>query len=235
MDKWNERVATWRQWADQKGMSVEFEYWGEYEIFTRLSREEHRGRYLFWFGQDLFSSEWFNRRLAEVIADAGERYTRELNVDLPVEKLFDGLGRTADFYARIKTRYGIIKRAFESATGLPPADKVGAPRDALAEPIRELLPLLAAIESTDVHHINFRRIGELADDAAQRSWDYIEAIRQVAAQKPAFDQPQPQPGTISDRQRLSFIEHDAHATEAGPVRRSRHTRSRTFRRALRVW
>lgn len=116
MDKWNERVATWCGWAGKKGMSAEFEYWGEHEIFTRLSREEHRGRYLFWFNQELFSAEWFDRRLEEVIADAGERYTPELNVELPVAKLFDGLGRTAAFYARIKTLYGIAKRAFTSAT-----------------------------------------------------------------------------------------------------------------------
>ena len=55
MDTWNERVERWKRWAQEKGMSVEFEYWGEHQIFERLSREEHRGRHFFWFNRELFS------------------------------------------------------------------------------------------------------------------------------------------------------------------------------------
>ena len=38
-----------------EGMSVEFPYWGEHQIWDRLSREEHRGRYFFWFNREFFS------------------------------------------------------------------------------------------------------------------------------------------------------------------------------------
>jgi len=48
MDKWNRRVEKWQRWAQAKKRNVEFPYWGEHEIFLRLSREEHRGRYFFW-------------------------------------------------------------------------------------------------------------------------------------------------------------------------------------------
>lgn len=47
MDKWKEHVKKWEGWAQEKGMSVEFNYWGEHEIWERLSREEHRGRHFF--------------------------------------------------------------------------------------------------------------------------------------------------------------------------------------------
>ena len=53
LDKWNERVTKWKEWASNRGTEVSFNYWGEHEIVERLSREEHRGRYLFWFNDQL--------------------------------------------------------------------------------------------------------------------------------------------------------------------------------------
>jgi len=110
MDKWNERVRVWRGWATDKGMAVEFEYWGDHEIFERLSREEHRGRYYFWFRQNLFSDEWFRNRAEEAIANVGPRYTPELDVHLPIARLFDGLARTTSFFERIKGLVSSIKK-----------------------------------------------------------------------------------------------------------------------------
>ena len=97
LDKWNQRVAKWKRWGDQKKTSVEFKYWGQSEIFERLSREEHRGCYWFWFNQEHLSLDWFRKRLEEAINNAGARYTAELNVEVPVSKHFDALGRTKAF------------------------------------------------------------------------------------------------------------------------------------------
>jgi len=97
MDKWNARVKKWQDWTGQ-GRSVEFRYWGNYEIWERLSREEHRGRYYFWFNREFFSKQWFQERLDEAVINAGARYTPALNVELPIARLFDGLGRTIAFF-----------------------------------------------------------------------------------------------------------------------------------------
>jgi hypothetical protein len=80
-------------------VAVEFECWGEQFVLTRLSLEEHRGRFFFWFHQELFSNRWFQERLDEAIT--GPRYTPDLNVDLPIARLFDGLGRTTAFFERL--------------------------------------------------------------------------------------------------------------------------------------
>jgi hypothetical protein len=111
MEKWDDYVRKWQTWVQKKGMAVEFSYWGEHEIWERLSREEHRGRYFFWFNKELFSQTWFENRIKETIANVGPRYTPELNVELTIARLFDGLGRTSEFYNRIKVLYGKIKRA----------------------------------------------------------------------------------------------------------------------------
>jgi hypothetical protein len=31
-DRWDERVAKWQTWAQQSGMAVDFEYWGQFHI-----------------------------------------------------------------------------------------------------------------------------------------------------------------------------------------------------------
>ena len=86
MDKWNEHVQKWEEWATVKGMAVTFEYWGAHELLERLSREEHRGRYYFWFHRDLFSQEWFHSQIEEAIANVGPRYSPELDVQLPIAR-----------------------------------------------------------------------------------------------------------------------------------------------------
>ncbi len=92
-------------------MQVDIDYWGNHEILERLSREEHRGRFYFWFGKNRFSVQWFQERLGEALKTAGPRYTPEIHVDLPVARLFNALGRTSDFIEHIKTYYRAINEA----------------------------------------------------------------------------------------------------------------------------
>ena len=98
-DEWDKHVEKWNKWAAGKQRSVAFTYWGETEIAGRLSVEQHAGRYFFWFSKDLFTDQWFEDQLNRTIADAGPRYTPEVNVCLPIDKVFDGLYRHTRFFA----------------------------------------------------------------------------------------------------------------------------------------
>jgi hypothetical protein len=80
MDRWGEHVRKWQRLAQRKGLAVDFAYWGQSEIFARLSREQHSGRYYFWFNKELFSREWFSQKLDVAVANAGRRYLPSLNV-----------------------------------------------------------------------------------------------------------------------------------------------------------
>jgi hypothetical protein len=103
--KWQERVAKWERLAGEKGMAVTFDYWGESEIGRRLSEEQHRGRHWFWFNEERFSDTWFISRVDEAVENARERYTPTLNVDLPIRRNFDSLGRTPAFFERVAKMY----------------------------------------------------------------------------------------------------------------------------------
>lgn len=112
MDKWNDRVETWTEIAIAKGMKVKFEYWGTFEIFERLTRDEHKGRLQFWFNKDLYDIDWFKTRLDTTIANVGARYTPKLNVDTPICKTFESLCCSTLFIGDIEKLCGNIIKAF---------------------------------------------------------------------------------------------------------------------------
>lgn len=100
-DAWDKHEEKWISWAKEKQRAVQFDYWGETELSDRFAQEKHAGRYYFWFHDDLFSESWFADQLNRTKENAGARYTPELNVDLPVGRVFDGLYRTKEFFREI--------------------------------------------------------------------------------------------------------------------------------------
>lgn len=110
LDRWNERVTKWQGWSTSGNMSVDFLYWGEHEIVRRLNKgDDSRGRWFFWFNQEFFDQKWFKDRLDQAVDTVGPRYTPPLNVELPVAKTFDGLGRTSSYFEDIFALYRRLK------------------------------------------------------------------------------------------------------------------------------
>jgi hypothetical protein len=97
MDRWNEKVLEWGDYAKAQGREVSFEYWGSSELIHRLSLEKHAGRKLFWFSQEDFSDRWFECHVEASINNLGKRYTPELNVELEIAKNFDSISKNDSF------------------------------------------------------------------------------------------------------------------------------------------
>ena len=93
LQRWESRVAKWGSWAQQRGMTVEFVWWGTSELVDLLSQDAQAGRLRFWFGGGQFSDEWFDHHLQLAISAAGPRYTPEVHVDMPLVRDFDLFGR----------------------------------------------------------------------------------------------------------------------------------------------
>jgi hypothetical protein len=113
LEKWETTKRKWEQKVKLLNREVEIVYWGNFEIFKRLSLENARGRYYYWFHKESFSRHWFEKHLEQSINQAGPRYTSALNVELPVAEVFDGLGRTPAFVNRAKVYARDLKRSFE--------------------------------------------------------------------------------------------------------------------------
>ena len=97
MDKWNTKTAEWQAFAQSQNRTIEFEFWGNSEIFERLTKKGNEGKLHYWFGKEEFSDEWFSQKLHENISNLDKRYTPELNFDLPIARIFDGLSRDVYF------------------------------------------------------------------------------------------------------------------------------------------
>jgi len=184
LEKWNKRVEKWNKWTQGKNMSVEFNYWGEHEIFTRLSREEHAGRYFFWFNKEQLSQRWFEEHLGEVTANAGPRYSPEFNVELPISQFFDSLGRTKEFFDRIKKLYGETKRTYSRAKSNKANEVAGEEFANLEKELNPLFSILASIDNVGTQQIDFSKIITLSENAQEA----VRECTQVLVDKAAEDE-----------------------------------------------
>ena len=130
MQKWKEHCDKWAGWAAEKGMQVEFHYIGESELLSALLVPGQTGRARYWFDATILGPEWFSAAVDRSIADAHERYTPELNVELPIASVFEGLGRTEEFQTQLRVALREVRdtRRWWSATQRPPHDATRRPR-----------------------------------------------------------------------------------------------------------
>jgi hypothetical protein len=97
--QWLRQIESWKQWAkNQDGRDIEFVLWGASEIQDFLSKEEHVGRRKFWFGEIEINFEKLTQTIKNAEGNAGERYHKELNVELEIKEIFEGLGLTGKFF-----------------------------------------------------------------------------------------------------------------------------------------
>jgi hypothetical protein len=177
MDRWNSHLQKWEEQARQRGMDVDLPYWGQSEILARLSQEEHRGRYYFWFNRELFSREWFSQKLEIAIANAGKRYMPALSVDLPVSQSFRGLGRTPEFFDEFDRMRGEIRRRLNSV--IYPSLETVYPTEVghLRSSINGLIAKLAGIDRADPGPLPLDDLSEMVRTSSGRVDDLVFKIR----------------------------------------------------------
>ena len=190
-ERWNDHVTKWSRSASDRGMTVEFVYWGSHELLERLARPVHIGRVRFWFDVRGFDAPWFTARLDEALQAAGPRYTPEVHVDLPIAWEFEPFGRTYRFFDREKARArGIRKklRAVEYSEGAA-EPTVDAELAAVSSKVQGVLTAIGAIDVLATGPLPFRAISEqvhAAEEAAEKLSRLLgECERQLEAKAEA--------------------------------------------------
>jgi hypothetical protein len=202
MSEWNEHVQTWSTWAAERGMTVTFDYWGDHEIAERLALEVHHGRHYFWFHEEHFGPAWFQQRFEEARANVGERYTPELNVDLPVARLFEGLGRTQTFRLWFLTLRGKMGKESQWLSDVQ-VEKDPALYRPIAEAARELIDRLHVFDDDDyLEPYGFDAIAKRASEAADAAYNCGYALNEKAREQK--DREQKDREAFSDERRHSF-------------------------------
>lgn len=188
MDQWNLHVARWKGWVG--GHGVEFDFWGQHEIFERLSREENRGRAYFWFTADVLSLDWFRNRLQETIDNAGARYTPELNVELPIAGTFEGLGRTDAFFLQLQQLVAGARKQYREASAWSAPDAAPEAYGALDEAMTRLVGVVRHLPR-GVGKLDWEALRSCAHDAAGAAdacRDRVETVRRERRGRQATEQ-----------------------------------------------
>jgi len=105
LQRWEERVEKWNNWAKVKGMSVEFIPWWSSELIKRLQATKNIGILYFWFNKEEFTGNWFQEQLDKNIADLGPRYNPDLSLKLDLTDIFDGIYRDEKFERQFTEMY----------------------------------------------------------------------------------------------------------------------------------
>lgn len=158
MEKWDDHVEKWSAWAQERGMQVELDYWGSSELIDLLSKLEHGGRTLFWFGHHSFTPDWFRQRVREEVANADRRYTPDLHYPLPIAGIFDGLARSEGFYDELRGLCDRVVHSYEEVASERLTEHVGDQLESIATAISSLSQAIAVIDEGDMKPVDHASI-----------------------------------------------------------------------------
>ena len=181
MDRWNERVVKWQQWARGRGMYVEFIWWGASELIDRLSRPQHIGTLNFWFGTRAFDHSWFRKHINDAIRVVADRYSPDIHIELAIAQQLATFARTDESFNRIKSLARGLRRAF-GAIRIQRSQDNSLPQDAKLNELHQIekaiLKGFADLESTPVDPMPLDAIAENVDTAASIAAAILEVVRQ---------------------------------------------------------
>jgi hypothetical protein len=142
----------------------------------------------YWFSTDLLTPEWQGRRLEEVVAKAGRRYTPRLHVEVEPCQAVDAVGRVDAYVERWQRVLAQLREAREWSWRAP-ADVAGAFAEslplsatALDDADAALESLIAAARSTK----DFPRVEEVLDAAAQAVLGVDHLLHQYSLTKDRY-------------------------------------------------
>ena len=181
MDQWNNHFTKWEGWASDRGMDVEFVYWGSSELIDLLSRQSEGGRLFFWFGEVELNQSWFGDRLGEAVKAAGPRYTPEANVDLEIAQHLAAFARTEEALDRIKALARQMRKEFQAIAPAPSKDDPLQRLDLLELPQigNAILEKFAVLDLSPVDEIPLRAIASEIDQAQSIAVKVIQDLRQL--------------------------------------------------------
>ena len=168
LNKWKSKVQDWEAYAVSKGMTIRLDYWGSSELMTRLMRPECKGMIHYFFNREEWTDEWLEYKNRESITQLGARYTPELNIDLPISKIFDGLARDEDFKRQAHDCYETLMESYRNATRSNPADDFKAGMQELDRRVRAYRNQFEQVEWTGNDRLPFEDLLESCKEVQEQ-------------------------------------------------------------------
>jgi len=199
-EKFESRKKSWKKKI--KGSNrVKIELWPEGELLERMtSHPAQRGIAGFFWGKEVFSPEWCRKRLDVTLKLAGERYSPELHIDLPVAFALEGLGRSRIFWGRFGIRCAEVRKCANSIR-LKGATGIGVTKE-----VREVIKAAGAWQEFFVPPLGSERrldAGGLLDLTQKLA----EAVRNAFPEMESRRQPDESKRQQSLRERRNHLTH----------------------------
>ena len=125
-----------------------------------------------------FNEEWHRAHVEKIKKRAGPRYTPELNIDLPIVEIFDGLVRSKKFYNSIRENYGIIKSNFNNISQDYKNQETTKVYENLKENIFKLLASLSVLKEYNTKKISWDLIHDQSIKTRDMIWTFLERLRE---------------------------------------------------------
>lgn len=105
LTKWKEKIEEWKKYSSEKNPDIKFTFWGSSELTRKISKPANTGMRFFWFNELEFTNDWFENKNQESIHGLGARYSSELNLDLEIGQIFNGLSRNVLFVEKLNRSF----------------------------------------------------------------------------------------------------------------------------------
>jgi len=120
---------------------------------------------------------WYQKHLKQIKQKAGARYTPELNVDLPISEIFDGISKTEKFYTTIRENYGELLREFRYVTSKYEKDELQKNYDQIKKEIEVLFKIIEGIKDYDTNKILWDKIQKQTKNLHENLWEFTDKLR----------------------------------------------------------
>ncbi len=126
---------------------------------------------------------WHRTHLKEIKQKAGPRYTSELNVDLPISEIFDGISRTEEFYFRIRKQHGKLLKEVNYIASKYKNDEIQKNYDLVRTRLKSLSEILSGVKKYNTKVIPWNKISEASESFLEASWELVRELRKAAEDK----------------------------------------------------
>lgn len=124
------------------------------------------------------SKNWYKKHLVQIKKKAGARYTPELNVNLPISEIFDGISRTEKFYTTIRINYGELLRQFRYVSKKYINDELQKNYNQIKEEIDSLFKFIDTIKVYTTNKIPWGKINKEAKVLSDSLREFVIKLRE---------------------------------------------------------
>lgn len=157
--------------------------------------------------------QWLNSHLKKIKQRAGSRYTPELNVDLPIAEIFDGISRTKDFYTSIRNHLGKLEREFGRVSPKYKDEKAQRLYKNLRKEISSLAKLTGKVKEFNTSTIPWKNINRRTRRAEKLLWNLSDKLHKERTKTEQHKTSSEQDKILPASERFSYDIHSLHETQ----------------------